>query len=113
MHEVSVAGEIIRLARMEAGRRQWRQLDEIGVRVGEMSGVDPAALAFAFEALTAGTELSGCRLSIDVAGIEARCEECRHMFVVRELEFSCPQCGSGETEVVQGQEMNITHLTGA
>lgn len=113
MHEVSVAGEIIRLAQKEATRRRWRHLDEIGVSVGEMSGVDASALAFAFEALTTGTELSACRLAIDVARVEARCEKCGHVFAVEELVFRCQRCGSIETEVLRGQEMNITHLTGA
>jgi hydrogenase nickel incorporation protein HypA/HybF len=113
MHEVSVAGEIIRLVRKEMERRGWEHLDEIGVSVGVLSGVDPEALSFAFEAVTAETDLSECRLAIDVVALEARCEPCGRTFAVAEMEFRCPECGSVDIDVLRGQEMNITHLTGA
>jgi Zn finger protein HypA/HybF involved in hydrogenase expression len=38
---------------------------KVGVRIGEMAGIDPDSLAFCFEALVQGTELEPLELEIE------------------------------------------------
>ena len=46
MHEVAVAGSILDAVRAEAAARKPARPVKVGVRVGEMAGIDPDSLAF-------------------------------------------------------------------
>jgi hydrogenase nickel incorporation protein HypA/HybF len=65
MHEVAVAGGILEAVRAEAAARKPARAVKVGVRIGEMAGIDPESLAFCFEALVKGTDLEPLELEIE------------------------------------------------
>jgi len=65
MHEVALAGSILDAVRAEALTRKPARPVKVGVRIGEMAGIDPDSLAFCFEALVQGTELEPLELEIE------------------------------------------------
>ena len=65
MHEVAVAGGIMDAVRVETAARKPARAVRVGVRIGEMAGIDPESLAFCFEALVKGTELEPLELEIE------------------------------------------------
>ena len=65
MHEVAVAGSILDAVRAEAAARKPARPVKVGVRVGEMAGIDPDSLAFCFEALVEGTDMEPLELEIE------------------------------------------------
>ena len=67
MHELGIANSVIEAVRGETAARPGMMALKVGVRVGELSGVEPDALAFGFEALTAGTDLRNLKLEIERA----------------------------------------------
>jgi len=75
MHEVAVAGSILDAVRTEAVSRRPARAVKVGVRIGEMAGIDPEALAFCFEALVKGTDLEPLELEIE-RGSAAELEFC-------------------------------------
>jgi hydrogenase nickel incorporation protein HypA/HybF len=76
MHELSIAMSLVdaiceELPRLGSGAR----VRSVRVRVGELSGVAPDALAFAFEVATDDTAIVGARLSVQTtAGRELELE---------------------------------------
>lgn len=110
MHELSIAKEIIAIVTAEAEKKQLGRVTEIHLRIGALSGVDPEALSFGFEAATLETPLAGARLAIQAVPVHAVCRACGRQFDVEDLVFLCPGCGSVDVEVTQGQEMQIDHL---
>ena len=66
MHEVGIANSVIEAVQAEVAARPGAVPLKVGVRVGELSGVEPAALAFGFEALVAGAGLN-LKLEIECA----------------------------------------------
>jgi hydrogenase nickel incorporation protein HypA/HybF len=64
MHEVGVASGIIEAVRKETAARAGARATKVGVRIGEMAGIDPESLAFCFEALLKGTEMEPLELEI-------------------------------------------------
>ena len=70
MHELGIANSVIEAVQAEAAARAGSVPVKVGVRIGEFAGVDPDALAFGFEALTAGTELRNLKLEIERAAGE-------------------------------------------
>jgi hydrogenase nickel incorporation protein HypA/HybF len=65
MHEVGVANGILEAVRKETAMRPAARATKVGVRIGEMAGIDPESLAFCFEALVKGTEMEPLELAIE------------------------------------------------
>jgi len=110
MHEFGIACSILETVREEAMKRPESRLLEVGVRIGEISGVDPDALAFSFNALVEGSELDPLDLVIERTPRRHRCPECRHEFSVADYEVACPICAEQRTECIGGFEMEIAYL---
>jgi hydrogenase nickel incorporation protein HypA/HybF len=65
MHELSLAQSVLRAVQAESDRHPGSFPVKVAVRIGEMSGVNPDALAFGFEALTKGTEWERLALELE------------------------------------------------
>ena len=112
MHELSVAKEIIAIVEDEMAQRKLRRIDTVSVRIGALTGVNAEALTFGFIASVAETLLEGAQLVIEEVPVICRCCACGKRFETEGFVFICPACGSIDTEVVQGEELDIDHLVG-
>ncbi len=110
MHELSIASSILERVEEEAGRRPGSRVIKVGVRIGELSGVDPDALSFGFEALTQSWPNGPLALDIEFCPRRQRCRQCSHEFAARDSATDCPACGSGDTACVGGDELDIAYL---
>ncbi len=104
MHELGIAESILSRAREESLRRGGARLLKVGVRIGELSGVDPDALSFGFEALVKDTPLEGLALDIDFRKRVQRCSACHREFAADMPFSSCPDCGTTATVCISGDE---------
>jgi hydrogenase nickel incorporation protein HypA/HybF len=110
MHELSIANSLLETVRAELAQRPGARLQKVGLRVGELSGVNADALSFGFEALVKGTDLEPVTLEIERSPRRQRCPECKNEFSVENDELACPNCGVAATECVGGQELEFTYL---
>ena len=110
MHEMGIASSILEGVAKELDRRPGTRAVKVGVRIGELAGVDPDALSFAFEALTLETEFAGLTIEIEYIAPRSRCRECSREFEVRNYELLCPACGSLSTERLSGDELEFKYL---
>jgi len=110
MHEMGIANSILEGVAKELQRRPGSRATKVGVRIGELAGVDPDALSFAFEALTLDTDFAGLALDVEYVAPRGRCRACGREFDVRNYELLCPDCGSLNTEHVSGDELEFTYL---
>jgi hydrogenase nickel incorporation protein HypA/HybF len=67
MHEVGIANSILEAVRVEAAAHAPARASKVGVRIGEMAGVDAGSLAFCFEVLVKGSDLEPLELAIEPA----------------------------------------------
>lgn len=106
-----MAMEIARIAveTMEAAGAVGR-IAELHLKIGRWSGVEPAALTFALEALADGTELEGVKVVIDFVEPTFHCEPCGQDYVAKDRLDPCPRCGGLAGAMVGGDEMLITHI---
>ncbi len=65
MHEVAIAGGILDAVRTETAARRPARAVKVGVRVGELAGIDRESLAFCFEVLVKGSDLEPLELAIE------------------------------------------------
>ena len=110
MHEMGIACSVLAAVQAEAGRFPDKAIRKVGVRIGEMSALDPEALRFCFEAMTRDTELASLELGIEICPFRYRCRDCAHEFVVHNYECQCPQCASAKTECIGGDELELAYL---
>ena len=110
MHELSIAQSVLEAVRAEAARRPGARVCKVGLRVGELAGLDPESLRFGFEVLVRGTDLEALQLEIESCPRRQRCPQCGNEFVARDYEMTCPGCGAARTECLGGDELEIAYL---
>jgi hydrogenase nickel incorporation protein HypA/HybF len=110
MHELAVCQallvEVERVAR-EAGAAGVRR---VVLRVGPLSGVEPALLHRAFDVARAGGIAAAAELSFEAAAVRVRCRECSAEGEVPANRLLCPHCGSWRTELRAGDEMVLQRV---
>ncbi len=110
MHELSMIESILELALTKAHEAEATQIREIKLAVGDLSGVVPEALAFAFEACRSGTLASQATLTIERLPAICHCETCTRDFSPSDWIYECPNCGTLSQTLKQGRELQLTSL---
>lgn len=110
MHELGIASAIVARVQQEALRRPGVRMTKVGVRIGQLSGVDPDSLAFGFEALVKETNFEALLLDITICPRKQRCLACTREFVGGILETACPTCGNEITAGIGGDELDIDYI---
>jgi hydrogenase nickel incorporation protein HypA/HybF len=110
MHELSIANAILEAVREERERLNGARVTKVGVRIGELAGVDPEALSFGFEVLVKDTDLEPLALEIESTLRRHECSHCKHVFTVVDYQVDCPECGATETRCVGGDELELAYL---
>jgi len=65
MHEIGVAISILEAVKEEAELHQPGRPVKVGIRIGEMAGVDRDALAFAFEVVIKESGMEPLQLNVE------------------------------------------------
>ena len=111
MHELSIATAIIERADELARADGTDAVSAVTVRVGELAGVVPDALSFAFEVARDGTALATARLVVEPVPAQAYCGACAEEFAVGMPPFFwCPHCDRPSTDLRSGRELEITGI---
>ena len=110
LHEMSIAASVLDAVRAERALHGGARVTRAGLRIGELSGVEPESLRFCLEVLAADSDLGGVGFEIESAPWTRRCRACGAQFRVLEARPSCPSCGPGETEAAGGDEMELSFL---
>lgn len=110
MHELSLAGGIVKLVEDAAQRQQFRRVSQLRLAAGALSGVEVRALRFALEAVTPGTCLEGATIQIDEPPGTAWCLPCGTSIEIVSRADPCPQCGSHQIQPTGGTELQVVDL---
>lgn len=109
MHEMSIAASMLEAVRAESARHNAHVL-AVGVKIGELSGLDSESLRFCFDALVRDSDLAPLSLHIENLPWRNRCRQCARDFAVLEYRTECPQCGSAQTELASGNELDFAYM---
>ena len=110
MHELSIAQSIFEALEAEQANRPGARFRKVGLRIGELAGVDPEALRFGFEVLAKESRWDPLELDIEWCPRRQKCPLCGMTFEVRDLVCACPHCGEERTTCVAGDELDIAYL---
>ena len=110
MHEIGIANAILESVRSECARYLGAHPRKVGVRVGELAGIDPDALRFSFEILIRDTELAEVELDLQFCFRQYRCSDCGTDFPAQGYDLRCPQCGEARAHLISGDELELSYL---
>jgi len=110
MHELGIASSILECVQTEANRRPGARITKVGVKIGELAGVDIDSLQFGFEAIVKDTDWEGLVLAVESIPRVQRCPKCAREFRMTDYDPQCPQCGELATQCISGEELDIAYM---
>jgi hydrogenase nickel incorporation protein HypA/HybF len=113
IHEAGIARNILRIAEEAAQANGLSVINRVEFEIGQFSGVDVAALAFALEALKRGTLLAGAEFAFQTPPLLLYCHACENEYLGDLEDLTCPACLGTRYEVIQGRELLVRSIAGA
>ncbi len=110
MHELSLAGGIVRVVEDAAAREHFTRVSQLRLEAGALSGVEVHALRFALEACAPGTCLEGAEIVIDQPPGTAWCMRCSTSVEIQSRVDPCPLCGGHQLQPTGGTELRVIDL---
>ena len=130
MHEAFIARRIVDAIERIAEEKGAERVLAVRLIIGQLRLLNLDVLRHAFEIFAQGTKAEGAKLEVEVVPAELRCARCGHRWrldpselgqealtiahmypdVVARL-LTCPACGSGDVEILCGEELAIGEVT--
>jgi hydrogenase nickel incorporation protein HypA/HybF len=110
MHELSLCESILQVLEQQATVQQYTKVRIVWLEIGVLSGVEPEAMRFSFDVVTIGSLADQAKLEIIEVPGQAWCMACACNVVVEQLYDVCPQCGSHQLQVNNGDQMRIKEI---
>jgi hydrogenase nickel incorporation protein HypA/HybF len=110
MHEMSLAEGVLGLIEDAALREGFTRVRGVWLELGCLAAVEPDALRFCFDAVTAHTLADGAKLEIISLPGQAWCWQCNESVLLEKDESICPRCGGYGLQVTGGDEMRVKEL---
>lgn len=110
MHELSLMEEVRRQALAAAAAEGVSRIEVITLRLGELSGVEPDALRFAFPVVMQGSIAEGAELRLETEPALCACEPCGVPFRARKGCCDCPRCGAISRCLLSGRDLRLVEL---
>jgi hydrogenase nickel incorporation protein HypA/HybF len=107
MHEISLAGGILKLVEQTRARDPFDHVTQLHLQAGALSGVEVSALRFALECIAPGTCLERAVITIDEQPAAAWCLPCGQSVNIQSRLDLCPVCGSAQLQPTGGTELKV------
>ena len=107
MHEVGIAQGLLRVIEEKAQEHGDGRILTLRLRIGELSGIEPAALRFALKVCSQGTRAEGMTVELTSVPAQVQCRKCSEKWKFVLGCFECPACGSKEIDLSGGDDRDI------
>lgn len=110
MHELSLAGGILKLVEEAALRESFTRVLQLRLEVGKLAAVEVQSLRFSLESLAPGTVLEGAELVIEEPPGQAWCMGCSQTVEIAQRGDPCPACGAAWLTPNGGEELRVVDM---
>ena len=111
MHELGVVFYIIKDVKQVAEENHVEHVSTVVMDIGEVSTVVPHLLTDCWRWAADKEEmLKGCKMKVNTIPAVTWCDDCKKTYPTVQYGKTCPHCGSGNTWLQQGNEMNIKQI---
>lgn len=111
MHELGIVTYVIKQVEEVAKENQLTKIESVTLEFGEVSGIEPEYLVDCWNWYAKKTpSIEGTQLLYETIPAVTWCNACKSTYPTIQYGKTCPHCGSGETWLQQGNEMNIKQI---
>jgi len=110
MHELSVCQALVSQVETLVRQNHAASVHRIKLKIGPLSGIEPALLLQAFPIASAGSVAHDARLEIKEQDVRVYCDECNRESDAKVNQLTCGYCGDWRTRIVSGDEMLLVSV---
>ena len=111
MHELGIVSYVIDQLEEIMKKNDLTELESVTLEFGEVSGIEPEYLANCWKWYAKKTPMiEHTRFLYEIIPAVTWCNACKKTYSTLKYGKTCPYCGSGETWLQQGNEMNIKQI---
>ncbi|MFA5172268.1 MAG: hydrogenase maturation nickel metallochaperone HypA [Sulfuriferula sp.] len=110
MHELAVCQALVSQVVEIAQQNVAQGVAVITLRIGALSGVEPALLISAFPLAAAGTVAADAQLVIEPQPVRVHCQTCNADTEATPNRLLCGMCGDYHTQLISGDELLLANL---
>lgn len=111
MHELGIVFYIIRDVKAAAAENSVQRISAVVMNIGEVSTVVPEYLTDCWRwAADKELLLKGSELKINMIPAVTHCQDCGQEYETVKYGKTCPHCGSGNTFLLKGNEVEIKEI---
>ena len=111
MHELGIVVHIIKSVDEIGVKNELTKVESVTLEIGEVSGIVPEYLTDCWKWAVKKSELlDGSELRVEQIDAVTYCENCGKTYPTVQYAKICPHCGSGQTYLVTGSEVNIKEI---
>ena len=111
MHELGIVSGILETVRDAAREAGALRVVSVKVRIGDMCEVVPESLDFAWDVLRDEDPLTAeAALEVEEVHPQSACRACGATFEHDRFHLRCPVCGSADTHLLKGRELDIVSM---
>lgn len=111
MHELGIVFHIIDKVEKIAKENNIKAVSKINIEIGEVSLVIPSYFLDVWKwAIKKTTYMKECELNIIIIQGISYCKDCENTFETTKYAKKCPHCGSDNTYLITGNEVNIKDI---
>ncbi len=107
MHELGIVNYVVKQVEKLAVENELTKVESVTLEFGEVSGVVPSYLVKYWDWYV---KKEDSVLKYETLPAITWCDNCKGEYPTVQYGKTCPYCGSGETWLLRGQEMNIKEI---
>ncbi len=112
MHELALSEGILDILTAQSRDARIGRVTRVVLEIGVLSGVEPEALRFCFDAVTRNSLADGAELHIESVGARGCCGACGREFPMAGFLEPCPHCAAYGVQPVAGMELRVREFEG-
>ncbi len=110
MHEMSLCESVLHILQENAKSQGFERVKTVWLEIGALSGVEVEAMRFSFDVVCKNSLAHDAKLEIVNLPALAWCMMCAKTIEIQQRFDPCPDCGSHQLQISQGEEMRIKEL---
>ncbi|OBU20556.1 hydrogenase maturation nickel metallochaperone HypA [Photobacterium kishitanii] len=110
MHEYSIVGALIEKCEQHARDNDANKVTRVAIKVGILSGVEPALLETAFQTFKLEGICHDAEFEMHIQPLVLSCLECGQETIHNERSIICQHCHSNRTHVLDGEDLMLMQL---
>jgi len=111
MHELGIVKHVIKALEEAAVENNVRRIGSVTLQIGEVSGVIVEQLVDCWNYFREKSPVvKGAEMKIETIEALTRCTACEKVYKTVPQGKTCPECGSGETYLLCGNEFFIKEI---